>query len=118
MQTIKKFQNGRKYYPSNSKQTVLLLIKERKGKELTVVKITPLTEECFKTTASLTTDEKGAYEYLLFGGLRIPAINILPKARKISAEEDKAVTEAIKRDIEYRKAHGLDCADVITEYTS
>lgn len=118
MQTIKKFKNGRKYYPSNSKQTVLLLIKERKGKELTVVKIKSSTEETFTTTAGLTADEKGAYEYFLFDGLRIPATHILPEARKVSAEEDKAVTEAIKRDIEYRKAHGLDCADVITEYTS
>ena len=115
MQTIKKFQIGRKYFPSDSKQTVLLLIKERKGKELTVVKITSSAEETFTTTVSLAVDEKGAYEYFLFDGLRIPATNILPEARKVSAEEDKAVTEAIKRDIEYRKAHGLDHADVITE---
>lgn len=118
MQTIQKFQIGRKYYPSNSKQTVLLLIKERKGKELTVVKITSSAGETFTITVSLAADEKGAYEYFLFDGLRIPATSILPEARKVSAEEDKAVTEAIKRDIEYRKAHGLDCADVITEYTS
>lgn len=115
MQTIQKFQIGRKYYPSNSKQTVLLLIKERKGKELTVVKITSSAGETFTITVSLAADEKGAYEYFLFDGLRIPATSILPEARKVSAEEDKAVTEAIKRDMEYRKAHGLDCADVITE---
>ncbi len=115
MQTIQKFQIGRKYYPSNSKQTVLLLIKERKGKELTVVKITSSAGETFTITVSLAADEKGAYEYFLFDGLRIPATNILPEARKVSAEEDKAVTEAIKRDIEYRKAHDLDRADVITE---
>lgn len=115
MQTIQKFQIGRKYYPSNSKQTVLLLIKERKGKELTVVKITSSAGETFTITVSHAADEKGAYEYFLFDGLRIPATNILPEARKVSAEEDKAVTEAIKRDIEYRKAHDLDRADVITE---
>ena len=39
MQTIKKFQNGRKYYPSDSKQAILMLIKKREDKELTIVKI-------------------------------------------------------------------------------
>lgn len=115
MQTIQKFQIGRKYYPSNSKQTVLLLIKERKGKELTVVKITSSAGETFTITVSHAADEKGAYEYFLFDGLRIPATNILPEAREVSAEEDKTITEAIKRDMEYRKAHDLDRADVITE---
>lgn len=114
MQTIQKFHIGRKYYPADSKQTVLMLIKERDGKKLTVVKITPSTDETFTTTAGLTADEKGAYEYFLFDGLRIPATNILPEARIVSAEEDKAITEAIVRDIEYRKAHGLDHADVTT----
>ncbi len=116
MQTIKKFQIGRKYYPSNLKKTVLMLIKEREGKELTVVKITSSTEETFTITASLAADEKGAYEYFLHDELRIPAIHILPEARKVSKEEDQTITEAIKRDIEYRKAYGLDRAGVITEH--
>lgn len=116
MQTIKKFQIGRKYYPSNSNKIVLMIIKEREGKELTVVKSTPSTEETFTITASLTADEKGAYEYFLFDGLRIPATHILPLPRKVSEEEDKAITEAIKRDIEYRKARSLDRASVITEH--
>lgn len=116
MQTIKKFQIGRKYYPSNSNKSVLMIIKEREGKELTVVKSTPSTEETFTITASLTADEKGAYEYFLFEGLRIQATHILPLPRKVSEEEYKAITEAIKRDIEYRKARGLDRASVITEH--
>lgn len=116
MQTIKKFQIGRKYYPSNSNKSVLMIIKEREGKELTVVKSPPSTEETFTITVSLAADEKGAYEYFLFDGLRIPATHILPLPRKVSEEEDKAITEAIKRDIEYRKARGLDRASVITEH--
>ena len=116
MQTIKKFQIGRKYYPSNSKKIVLMIIKEREGKELTVVKSTPSTKETFTITVSLTADEKGAYEYFLFDGLRIPATHILPLPRVVSEEEDKAITEAIKRDIEYRKARGFDHASVITEH--
>ncbi len=114
MQTIKKFQIGRKYYPANSRQSVLMLIKEREGKELTVVNITPSSEDIFTITASLAADEKGAYEYFLVDGLRIPATNILQEARNVSEAEDRAITEAIKQDIAYRKAHGLDCASVTT----
>lgn len=114
MQTIKKFQIGRKYYPSSSKKIVLMLIKEREGRDLTVVKITPSTEETFTISACFTADEKGAYEYFVFDGLRFSATHILPEARNVSEDEDKAITEAIKRDIEYRKAHGFDCADIIT----
>lgn len=75
--------------------------------EMTIVKITPYTEETFTIASSLAADEKWAYEYFLFDGLRIPATHILPEARKVSAEEDLAITQAIKHDIEYRKAHGL-----------
>lgn len=114
MQTIQKFQIGRKYYPSNSKKLVLMLINEREDKELTVVKITSSAEETFTTTAALAADEKGAYEYFLFDGLRIPATNILQEARNVSEAEDQAITEAIKQDIAYRKEHGLDRASVVT----
>lgn len=116
MQTIRKFQIGRKYYPSNSKKIVLMLIKEREGKDLTVVKITPLKEDTFTIAASFTADEKGAYEYFLFDGLRFSATHILPEACDVSEDKDKAITEAIKRDIEYRRTHGLDCANITTEY--
>lgn len=116
MQTIKKFQIGRKYYPSNSNKIVLMIIKEREGKELTVVKSTPSTEETFTITVSLAADEKGAYEYFLFDGLRIPATHILPLPRKVSEEEYNAITEAIKRDIEFRKKKKLDRANITTEH--
>ena len=116
MQTIQKFQIGRKYYPSNSNKIVLMIIKEREGKKLTVVKSTPSTEETFTITVSLAADEKGAYEYFLFDGLRIPATHILPLPRKVSEEEDKAITEAIKRDIEFRKKKKLDRANITTEH--
>lgn len=116
MQTIKKFQIGRKYYPSNSNKIVLMIIKEREGKKLTVVKSTPSAEETFTITVSLAADEKGAYEYFLFDGLRILATHILPLPRKVSEEEDKAITEAIKRDIEFRKKKKLDRANITTEH--
>ena len=116
MQTIQKFQIGRKYYPANSRQSVLMLIKEREGKELTVVSITPSSENSFTITASLAADEKGAYEYFLFDGLRISATNILQEALKVSEADDQALTEAIKCDIVYRKAHGLDHAGIITKH--
>lgn len=118
MQTIKKFQIGRKYYPANSRQSVLMLIKEREGKELTVVSITPSSENTFTITVSLAADEKGAYEYFLVDGLRIPATNILQEARNVSEAEDRAITEAIKHDIEYRKDQGLDCASIVTGHKS
>lgn len=116
MQTIKKFQIGRKYYPSNSNKIVLMIIKEREGKKLTVVKSTPSTEETFTITTSLAADEKGAYEYFLFDGLRIAATHILPLPRKVSEEEYNAITEAIKRDIEFRKKKKLDRANITTEH--
>lgn len=116
MQAIKKFQIGRKYYPSKSNKIVLMIIKEREGKKLTVVKSTPSTEETFTITVSLAADEKGAYEYFLFDGLRIPATHILPLPRKVSEEEYNAITEAIKRDIELRKKKKLDRANITTEH--
>lgn len=117
MQTIKKFQIGKKYYASNSNRVALMLIKEREGRELTVVKITPSTQETFTITARFAADGMGAFEYFLYDGLRILATNIMPEARKVSAEEDKAITEAIKRDIEYRKKNNLNRGYITTEHT-
>lgn len=117
MQKIKKFEIGRKYYPSEKR--VLLQIVERNGKELKVVSLRQQDRETFTAIASLTADEKGAYEYFLYNGVLIPATNILPHGQlvsKLSHERQKVILDAVKRDVEYRKARNLDCADVLTEH--
>lgn len=118
MQTIKKFQIGRKYYPSE--KSILLQILERNGKELKVARIRQSDTERFTVTTSLTADEKGAYEYFIYEGVRIPATNLLPIGRPISTlppERQKYIMDAIKQDIEYREANNLDRADILTEDT-
>ena len=119
MQTIKKFQIGRKYYPSEKR--ILLQILERNGKELKVVHLRLSGQDTvFTATTSLTADAKGAYEYFIYEGVRIPATNLLPIGRPISTlppERQKFIMDAIKRDIEHRKANDLDRADILTEDT-
>lgn len=119
MQTIKKFQIGRKYYPNE--KSILLQILERNGKELKVVHLRMSgTDTVFTATTSLTADAKGAYEYFIYEGVRIPATNLLPIGRPISTlppERQKYIMDAIKRDIEHRKANDLDRADILTEET-
>lgn len=120
MQTIKKFQIGRKYYPSE--KSILLQILERNGKELKVVHLRLSgTDTVFTATTSLTADAKGAYEYFLYEGVRIPATNLLPQGRRVSTlppEEQKIINDAIMRDVEHRKAKNLDRADILTEHTT
>ena len=118
MQTIKKFQIGRKYYPSEKR--ILLQILERNGKELKVVHLRLSGTDTVFTATPLTADEKGAYEYFIYEGVRIPATNLLPIGRPVSTlppERQKYIMDAIKRDIEHREAHGLDSADILTEHT-
>lgn len=119
MQTIKKFQIGRKYYPNE--KNILLQILERNGKELKVVHLRLSgTDTVFTATITLTADEKVAYEYFIYEGVRIPATNLLPIGRPISTlppERQKYIMDAIKQDIEYRKANNLDSADILTEDT-
>lgn len=120
MQTITKFQIGRKYYPSE--KSTLLQILERNGKELKVAHLRMNdTNKVFTVTTSLTADEKGAYEYFLYEGVRIPATNLLPIGRPVSTlppEEQKIINDAIMRDVEHRKAKNLDSADILTEHTT
>ena len=120
MQTIKKFQIGRKYYPSE--KSILLQILERNGKELKVVHLRMSgTDTVFTATTSLTADEKGAYEYFIYDGVRIPATNLLPQGRRVSElppEEQKVIMDAVMRDVEHRKAKNLDSADILTEHTT
>lgn len=119
MQTIKKFQTGRKYYPNE--KSILLQILERNGKELKVVHLRLSGQDTvFTATTTLTADEKGAYEYFIYEGVRIPATNLLPIGRPISTlppERQKYIMDAIKQDIEYREANNLDRADILTEDT-
>ena len=120
MLTITKFQIGRKYYPSE--KSILLQILERNGKELKVAHLRMNdTDKVFTVTTSLTADEKGAYEYFLYDGVRIPATNLLPMGRRVSElppEEQKVIMDAVMRDVEHRKAKNLDSADVLTEHTT
>ena len=119
MQTIKKFQIGRKYYPSE--KSILLQILDRNGKELKVAHLRQSSKEVFTATTTTTADEKGAYEYFLYDGVRIPATNLLPIGRPVSTlspEEQKIINDAIMRDVEHRKAKNLDRADILTEHTT
>ncbi len=119
MQTITKFQIGRKYYPSE--KSILLQILERNGKELKVAHLRQSSKDVFIATTSLTADEKGAYEYFLYEGVRIPATNLLPQGRRVSelpAEEQKVIMDAVMRDVEHRKAKNFDSADILTEHTN
>ena len=120
MQTITKFQIGRKYYPSE--KSTLLQILERNGKELKVVHLRQSgTDTVFTATTSLTANEKGAYEYFIYEGVRIPATNLLPQGRRVSElppEEQKIINDAIMRDVEHRKANNLDSADILTEHAA
>lgn len=120
MQTITKFQIGRKYYPSE--KSILLQILDRNGKELKVAHLRMNdTNKVFTVTTSLTADEKGAYEYFLYDGVRIPATNLLPQGRRVSElppEEQKIINDAIMRDVEHRKAKNLDRADIMTEHAA
>ena len=119
MQTITKFQIGRKYYPNE--KSILLQILERNGKELKVSHLRQSGKEMFTVTTSLTADEKGAYEYFIYEGVRIPATNLLPQGRRVSKlppEEQNVIMDAVMRDVEHRKAKNLDSADVLTEHTT
>ena len=119
MQTITKFQIGRKYYPSE--KSILLQILDRNGKELKVAHLRQSSKEVFTVTTSLTADEKGAYEYFLYEGVRIPATNLLPQGRRVSElppERQKVIMDAVMRDVEHRKAKNLDRADILTEHTA
>ena len=119
MQTITKFQIGRKYYPNE--KSILLQILERNGKELKVAHLRQSGKDVFTATTSFTADEKGAYEYFLYEGVRIPATNLLPIGRPVSTlspEEQKIINDAIMRDVEHRKAMNLDRADIMTEHTT
>ena len=119
MQTITKFQIGRKYYPNE--KSILLQILERNGKELTVAHLRQSGKDVFTATTSLTADEKGAYEYFIYEGVRIPATNLLPIGRPVSTlhpEEQKVIKDAVMRDVEHRKAKNLDRADILTEHTT
>ena len=119
MQTITKFQIGRKYYPNE--KSILLQILERNGKELKVARIRQYDTERFTVTTSLTADEKGAYEYFIYEGVRIPATNLLPQGRRVSElppDEQKVIMDAVMRDVEHRKAKNLDRADILTEHTT
>lgn len=117
MQTITKFQTGRKYYPSE--KSILLQILERNGKELKVAHLRQSGKEVFTATTSLTADEKGAYEYFIYDGVRIPAKNRLPIGRPVSSlspERQKVIMNAVMRDVEHRKANNVDSADILTEH--
>lgn len=119
MQTITKFQIGRKYYPSE--KSILLQILDRNGKELKVAHLRQSSKEVFTATTTTTADEKGAYEYFLYDGVRIPATNLLPQGRRVSElppEKQKIINDAIMRDVEHRKAMNLDRADILTEHTT
>ena len=119
MQTIKKFQIGRKYYPSD--KSILLQILERNGKELKVAHLRQSGKDVFTVTTSLTADEKEAYEYFIYEGVRIPATNLLPQGRRVSElppEEQKIIMDAVMRDVEHRKANNLDRADILTEHAA
>ncbi|MBQ0057124.1 MAG: hypothetical protein KBT20_05655 [Bacteroidales bacterium] len=119
MQTITKFQIGRMYYPSE--KCILLQILERNGKELKVARIRQSGKDVFTITTTLTADEKGAYEYFIYEGVRIPATNLLPQGRRLSElppEEQKIIKDAIMRDVEHRKANNLDSADILTEHAA
>lgn len=119
MKTITKFQNGRKYYPSEKR--ILFQILERNGKELKVARICQNDTGHFSVTANLTADEKGAYEYFDYDDVRIPATNLLPIGRPVSTlspERQKVIMDAVMRDVEHRKANNLDSADVLTEQTT
>ena len=119
MQTITKFQIGRKYYPSE--KSILLQILDRNGKELKVAHLRQSSKEVFTVTTSLTADEKGAYEYFIYEGVRIPATNLLPIGRRVSElppERQKVIMDAVMRDVEHRKAKNLDRADILTEHTT
>lgn len=116
MQTITKFQIGRKYYPSE--KGILLQILEHNCKELKVAHLRQSGKDMFTVTTTLTTDEKGAYEYFIYEGMRIPATNLLPIGRpvsELSPERRKVINDAIMRDVEHRKAKNLDRADILTE---
>lgn len=119
MQAIKKFQIGRKYYPNET--CTLLQILERNGKELKVAHIHQYDKDIFTVTPRLTADEKGAYEYFFYNGVRFPATNLMPQMVSVSelpAEEQQVIMDAVKRDVEHRKANNLDRADVLTEHTA
>ncbi|MBQ0020345.1 MAG: hypothetical protein KBT39_07485 [Bacteroidales bacterium] len=118
MQTITKFLIGRKYYPNE--KSILLQILERNGKELKVAHLRQSGKDVFTATTTLTADEKGAYEYFIYEGVRIPATNLLPQGRRVSElppEEQNLINDAIMRDVEHRKANNLDRADILTEHT-
>ena len=120
MQTITKFQIGREYYPSE--KSILLKILERNGKELKIVHLRLSgTDTVFTATTSLTADAKGAYEYFIYEGVRIPATNLLPQGRRVSElppERQKVIMDTVIRDVEHRKAKNLDRADILTEHTT
>lgn len=119
MKTITKFQNGRKYYPSEKR--ILFQILERNGKELKVARIRQNDIEHFSVTANLTADGKGAYEYFVYDDVHIPATNLLPIGRPVSTlspERQKVIMDAVMRDAEHRKANNVDSADILTEYTA
>lgn len=74
--------------------------------------VSPATSRSSKKDA-----KKGAYEYFLYEGLRVPATNLIPIPRKMSdmlPEEREQLMNTINRDIEYRKKHNLDSADITT----
>ena len=119
MQTITKFQIGRKYYPNE--KSILLQILERNGKELKVAHLRQSGKDVFTATTTTTADEKGAYEYFLYDGVRIPATNLLPIGRPVSTlppERQKVIMNAVMRDVEQRKVNNLDSADILTEHTT
>lgn len=105
MQTIKKFKIDRSYYP-NGEKLQLFHILSRNGKELEFKWATFTTDGIDTIHPMLAADEKGAFEYFLYEGMRITARNILPEGRNTSelpAEEQKIINDAIMRDIEYHK---------------
>ena len=119
MKTITEFQIGRKYYPSE--KSILLQILERNGKELKVAHLRQSGKDVLTVTTSLTADEKGAYEYFIYEGVRIPATNLLPIGRRVSElppERQKVIMDTVMRDVEHRKAKNLDRADILTEHTT
>lgn len=115
MQTIVKFIVGRKFYPVQNRLKLFKVL-NRDGKELNIEMFgTSGDSEYFTINTSLAADKEGAYEYFLYDGMRVTSRNILPLPKVLTPEEEKIVTEVIKRDIEYRKAKKLDRANVHTE---
>lgn len=119
MQTIKKFQIGQRYYPSE--KYVMLQVLERNGKELKVARLhSDGSRVVFTATTSFAANEKGAFEYFTYNFMRVPATNHVPEARRVSElppEEQKIINDAIMRDVEYRKKKKLSSANILTEHS-